>query len=134
MNTLSATDSDLAARAFETAAAQAFHSIMVTEGEIHSEGNKIVFVNNAFTDMTGFTPEEVIGKTPRFMQGAKTDQAVLDELRENLKAGSDFHGKTINYRKDGSEFMIEWKVFPIRDQHGSVTHHVAVQRDISPTQ
>ncbi|NJN46060.1 MAG: PAS domain-containing protein [Candidatus Competibacteraceae bacterium] len=132
MNTLSAADGDFAARAFETAAVQAFHSIMVTEGEAHSDGNKIVFVNNAFTDMTGFTPEEVIGKTPRFMQGAKTDQAVLDELRETLKVGSDFHGKTINYRKDGSEFMIEWKVFPIRDQNGSVTHHVAVQRDITP--
>ena len=131
INPLSANDSESAARAFETAASQAFHSIMITEGGAHADHQKIVFVNKAFTDMTGFTPEEVLGKTPRFMQGAKTDQAVLDELREKLANGRDFHGKTINYRKNGSEFMIEWKVFPIRDKNGSVTHHVAVQRDIT---
>lgn len=128
---LSASDSEAAARAFETAASQAFHSIMITEAGAHADGHKIVFVNQAFTDMTGYTPEEVIGKTPRLLQGAHTDQKVLDELRENLASGTDFHGKTVNYRKDGTEFMIEWKVFAIRDRNGSVTHHVAVQHDIS---
>lgn len=128
---LSATDSEVAARAFQTVAAQAFHSIMITEAGTHAEGYKIVFVNKAFTDMTGYTLEEVIGKTPSLLQGPKTDHKVLDELREKLANGVDFHGKTINYRKDGSEFMIEWKVFPIRDQNGSLAYHVAVQHDVT---
>ena len=132
-NTLSATASESAALAFETAASQAFHSIMITEVGAHADDHKIVYVNRAFTEMTGFTPEEVVGKTPSLLQGPKTDQAVLDELKKNLESESDFHGKTINYRKNGSEFMIEWKVIPIRDQNGSVTHHVAVQRDINPS-
>lgn len=132
INTLSVNDSKTAARAFETAASQAFHSIMITEVGASADDHKIVYVNRAFTEMTGFTPEEVIGKTPRLLQGPKTDQAVLDELRKNLESESDFHGTTINYRKNGSEFVIEWKVTPIRDENGSVTHHVAVQRDITP--
>ncbi len=128
-NLLSASDGESAAHAFETAAAQAFHSIMITEAGAQADDYKIVYVNKAFTEMTGFAPEEVIGKTPHLLQGAKTDQTVLDELRKNLANESDFHGKTINYRKDGSEFTIEWKVFPIRNKNGVVTHHVAVQRD-----
>ncbi len=131
INLLSANDGESAARAFETAAAQAFHSIMITEAGAHADDHKIVYVNRAFTYMTGFMPDEVVGKTPRLLQGAKTDQVVLDELRTKLENDSDFHGKTINYRKDGSEFTIEWKVFPIRDKNDTVTHHVAVQRDIT---
>ena len=128
-NAISPTESIF--RAFETAASQAFHSIMITEVGPNGEGHKVVYVNPAFTEMTGFAPEEVIGKTPRVLQGDQTDKAVIDELRDKLQNESDFHGQTINYRKDGSAFPIEWKVSPIHDDHGKVTHHVAVQREIA---
>ena len=139
-SSVTAIDHDVAARAFEAAAAHSFDSVMITE-EVHDtapehgangDAHKIVFVNEAFTKMTGFTPEEVIGKTPRILQGLKTNQKVLDDLRHNLATGEVFHGKTINYRKNGTEFMIEWKVLPVRDEDGTVTHHVAVQRDVTP--
>ena len=130
-NGISALDNEVAARAFETAVENAFHSIMITEGDDERHANKIVFVNDAFTEMTGYTAEEVIGKTPGILQGPKTDQKVIDELRGTMEKGVAFHGKTINYRKNGSEFMIEWKVFPVRDREGSITNHVAVQRDIT---
>lgn len=122
-------DSGAIARAFETAASNAFESIMVTQEDSNRGGHRIVFVNNAFTQMTGFTQDDVIGRTPGILQGAKTDPHVINDLRVNLENGRDFHGKTINYRKDGSEFMIEWKVFPVRDNKGDVTHHVAIQRE-----
>lgn len=122
---------EVAAKAFETAASHAFHSIMITKSEPNGAGNKIVFVNDAFTEMTGFTSDEAVGKTPRILQGLKTDPKTLEVLRHNLENGEVFHGKTVNYRKNGSEFMIEWKVFPIRDASGAITHHVAVQRDIT---
>ncbi len=131
IDTHSPTHDAVSDSAFATAAKEAFHSIMITEGGSHADGHKIVFVNKAFTQMTGYTPDEVIGKTPRLLQGDKTDKAVVDQLAKDLETNSDFHGRTINYRKDGSEFMIEWKVFPITDNEGSVTHHVAVQRDIT---
>jgi len=59
-------------------------------------------------------------KTPGILQGPKTEQKVIDELRGTMEKGVAFHGKTINYRKNGSEFMIEWKVFPVRDREGSI--------------
>ena len=78
-----------------------------------------------------YSAEEVIGKTPGILQGPKTDEAVLARLASDLSAGRVFHGKAINYRKDGSEFAIEWKVVPAADVQGAVTHFVAVQREAS---
>ncbi len=90
---------------------------------------RIVFVNPAFTALTGYAAEEVLGRTPRLLQGPATDRAVLDRLRRDLAAGRSFHGQAINYRKDGSEFWLEWRIAPVRDAAGAVSHFVAVQRD-----
>lgn len=81
--------------------------------------------------MTGYSREEVIGKSPRILQGPKTDRKVLDELRRCLENGEPFFGETINYRKDGSEYYLEWHISPVRDAAGKITHFVSVQRDIS---
>src|SRR5262245_59599677 len=81
--------------------------------------------------MTGYTFEEVIGKTPRILAGPKTDRAVLDRLRKDCSAGKVFHGETIKYRKDGSEFHLEWTAGPVRKERGKVTHIVATQRDVT---
>ena len=117
--------------AFETAALNSFTSVMITERGSEGRGHEIVFVNEAFTDMTGYSFDEVQGRTPEFMQGPKSDRQVLDRLRENMKRGEAFHGMTTNYKKDGTEFTIEWKVIPIRNEAGAVTHHAAVQRDVT---
>ena len=106
-------------------------SILITDAELDLPGPKIIFVNSAFTKMTGYTAEEVIGKTPRMLQGPRTDRAVLDRLRKNLEQGRDFAGEAINYRKDGTEFDLEWQIGPIRDSSGKITHFVAVQHDVT---
>lgn len=108
----------------------AFDSIMVTEATDDQGASKIVAVNQRFTDMTGYSAAEVMGQTPGLLQGPETDKAVTDQLAEDLRQGRTFHGKTVNYRKDGSAFDIEWKVAPVKHQ-GEVTHYVAVQRDVS---
>ena len=102
-----------------------FSSIMLTSA---SEGYQIKYVNPAFTELTGYTPEEVIGKDPSLLQGPKTDRSLLTQLREKLNSGDIFHGKTINYRKDGSEFMMEWKIYPIKNADQQTTFFMAVQR------
>ena len=115
---------------FNTAADQSFNSITITESHADGSPGSIIYVNDAFTRMTGYEANEVMGKTPGFLQGPKTEQAVLERLAEQLQKGEIFHGQTVNYRKDGSEFMLEWSVTPVKN-NGAVTHHVAVQRDIS---
>jgi PAS domain S-box-containing protein len=60
-----------------------------------------------------------------------SDEKVIKQLNDDIKAGKLFHGKAINYRRDGSEFMMEWKIVPIRNDREQVTHFLAIQRDVS---
>jgi PAS domain S-box-containing protein len=115
---------------FERAADLAFNSIMVTQATDDAGGSTIIYVNDGFTEMTGYAPDEVIGETPGMLQGPKTERSELDRLDAKMQAGEPFHGETINYRKDGSEFIIEWKVAPIVHD-GGITHYVSVQRDVT---
>src|SRR5262249_38235712 len=94
-------------------------------------GPQIVYVNPAFTKMTGYSPDEVIGETPRILQGPKTNRAVLDRLRKDCEEGRVFFGETVNYRKDGSEFNLEWSVGPVRNEQGQVTNFIATQREVT---
>lgn len=121
---------------FRTAADQSFNAITITRAEAGEPPGEIVYVNEAFTDMTGYEAEEVLGKTPGMLQGPKTDPEVLNRLERKIQRGDRFHGETVNYRKDGSEFIIEWTVVPLEqagatDQDGTTTYHVAVQRDVT---
>ena len=114
-------------RLFEVTITHSFDAIMITENK---SGYPIVFVNQSFTDMTGFEREELVGQSPTILQGPKTDRAVLDRLRRDISEGKIFHGQAVNYRKDGSEFMMEWKIAPVRNQNGEITHYLAIQRSI----
>jgi PAS domain S-box-containing protein len=118
-------------RLLNSAVVQTKESILVTDAQLELPGPKIIFVNPAFTQMTGYTAEEVIGKTPRILQGPRTDKAVLHRLRQNLKNGEVFKGEAINYRKDGTEYIQEWQITPLHDAGGNITHYVAIQRDIT---
>ncbi len=118
-------------RLLGSAVEQTTESIVITDAELDLPGPRIIFVNPAFTKMTGYTAEEVLGQTPRILQGPKSDRAMLRRLREKLDRGETYTGETVNYRKDGTEFHIEWQVAPIRDTGGKITHFVGIQRDIT---
>lgn len=118
-------------RLLGSAVEQSKESIMITSAELELPGPTILFVNPAFIKMTGYTAAEVIGKNPRLLQGPNTDRAVLRRLRENLTQGEVFAGETINYRKDQKEFNLEWQVAPLRNPQGTITHFMAIQRDIT---
>lgn len=108
-----------------------YDSILITELNVDQPGPKIVYVNDGFTRMTGYTKEEVIGKTPRILQGPKTDRTTLDRLKHSLIEGRSFFGQAVNYRKDGTEFVNQWDIHPLTDEKGNVTHWVSYQHDIS---
>jgi len=119
-------------RLLESVAVNANDAIVITDAEpISHPGPQIVYVNQAFTDMTGYSLEEVLGKTPRLLQGAKTDYATLDKIRAALKAWQPVRVELINYCKDGSEFWVELSITPVTDQKGWYTHWISVQRDIT---
>lgn len=119
-------------RFLETAVEQAREVVLITEGApLDEPGPRITYVNPAFTDVTGYEPEEVIGKTPRILQGPDTEPWVLRELREQLKRGESFEGEAINYRKDGTPYVNQWSIAPVHNDAGELTHWVSVQRDVS---
>ncbi len=118
-------------RLLGSAVEQARESIVITDAELDLPGPKIIFINSAFTKMTGYNEAEAIGKNPRILQGPRTDKTVLGRLRHDLEGGKVFEGETINYRKNGEEFHLAWQIAPIRDVEGRVTHFVAIQRDIT---
>jgi PAS domain S-box-containing protein len=115
----------------EAAIRNDYDSIIITDLSLESPGPKIVYVNDGFSKMSGYSREEVIGKTPRILQGPKTDRAVLDKLKKSLANGQSFFGQTVNYRKDGSEFLNQWDIHPLIDNAGKITHWVSYQHDIT---
>jgi PAS domain S-box-containing protein len=92
---------------------------------------RIVDVSPAFLHGTGYTRSEVLGRTPRFLQGPKTDRVALDTLRHGIDAGVSCQAELLNYRKDGSELWVQITVDPIRDVNGRIAYFVAVQSDIT---
>lgn len=115
-------------RLLEASMEESYNSIIITEA---GPGYPIVYVNPAFTLMTGYEPEEVIGKSPSILQGPKTDPDVIDRLEMDISQGRIFQGRAINYRKDGSEFMMQWKIAPIHNEKKEATHYLAIQQFIS---
>ena len=98
---------------------------------IYDTQGQVVYVNPAFCELTGYGPHELMGKSPSVLQGPNTDKEVLRRLNQNITDGELFHGRAINYRRDGSEFMMEWKIAPIRNKKDEITHYLAIQRDVS---
>lgn len=105
--------------------------MVVTDAPLDPPGPRIVYVNRAFTRMTGYQPEEVVGQTPRLFQGPGTDRAVLDRMRRRLAEGRTFAGETVNYRKDGTAFVLAWTVSPIRDPQGTLVNWISTQHDVT---
>ncbi len=107
-------------------------SILITEAEpFDPPGPRIVWANKYFYECHGFTPEEVIGRTPRILQGPETDRNTLDRLRASLEKWESIKVELLNYRKDGTSFWNEFEIVPVADDSGCYTHWISVQRDVS---
>ena len=106
-------------------AENSFDSILVTDA---SSAGKIIYANKAFKKLTGHDPADVLGQTPRILQGPGTDKKVIGRLSSALRAGGRFEGKAINYKKDGTPFIMYWRVLPIAVRK-KITAWVAIQRE-----
>ena len=83
--------------ALEVLLANSFDSILITDA---TRSGNIIYANAAFRRLTGYAASEVIGQTPRILQGPATDPDVISRLVAALRAGVKFEGRAINYRKD----------------------------------
>ncbi len=107
-------------------------AVLITEAEPQEKpGPKILYVNEAFTKMTGYTADEVIGKTPRILQGPDSNYKELAKLGEALRNWKSYELTTINYKKSGEPFWINFTVNPVANEDGWYTHWIAIERDVT---
>ena len=119
-------------RLLESVVVTANDAVLITEAEpIDLPGPRIIYVNDAFTRMTGYSAAEVLGRTPRLLQGPRSSRATLDRLRAALTRWESITVEMCNYRKDGTEFWVEFSIVPVTNARGWYTHWVSVQRDIT---
>jgi PAS domain S-box-containing protein len=88
----------------------------------------IIFCNQAFEQLTGYSREEILGKNCRFLQGDDRDQTELERLREAVRSGQSVTVTLRNYRKDGSPFRNELNISPVHGPDSTITHLIGIQR------
>ncbi len=94
-------------------------------------GMPIIYVNKAFTDVTGYSSDEVVGYNCRFLQGPETDPETKQTIRKAIAAESSCLVEILNYRKDGTEFWNRLSITPVQNEDGKTTHFIGVQSDIT---
>lgn len=119
-------------RLLETVITQTKDAVMITD--IDTSQNvipNIIFVNSAFTDMTGYKAEEVIGKSPIMFIGAKSDMLEFDKLKTAIQEYRECFVETVNYKKNGEEFWNNFSMIPVTDKDGEHSHWISIQRDVT---
>lgn len=113
-------------RKLSQAVKQSFASVMITD----LNGN-IEFANPGFTELSGYSYEEVIGKNPRLLQSGKTPPEEYKKLWETIKSGEDWHGEICNKKKNGELYWALALISPIKNSEGKITHFVEIKEDIT---
>jgi PAS domain S-box-containing protein len=116
-------------RLLDRVIAQSSNGVLIVD--MLEPGQPVMFVNHAFTRITGYTASETIGKNCRFLQGTDHDQPELSKLRDAVEARHEWRGTLRNYRKNGTMFWNELSLFPVFDAHGRLTHYVGLQMDVT---
>ena len=115
----------------ETAVSNLGEGVMITSDNLEWPGPHIVFVNEAMSKITGYTAQELIGRSPRLLQGEQSDRTVLDRIKAELSSGRSCRAELLNYRKDGTPYHAELFITPLYDGTGHRTNFVSIHRDIT---
>ncbi len=104
----------------------------VSQGVIIAGADRLILTaNRAFSEITGYSEAEIVGRNCKFLQGPLTDPGTVEAIRVAQRHGVEFAGEILNYRKDGAAFWSELTVSPVRDEQGRLSHFIGVIRDIS---
>ena len=109
-----------------TAIEQSAEAVVIT-----NTNGDIEYVNPAFTRITGYNRQEVLGKNPRILKSGKQDPALYQQLWETILEGQAWRGELINQRKDGSLYTEHMNIAPVRNPRGEVTHFIATMQDVT---
>ena len=105
--------------------------VVVTGAELQAPGPTILAVNQAFCSMTGYSAADIVGKSPRILQGPRTDRPTLARVRAACSRGERAVAEAVNYTRSGEEYVVEWSIDPVRNPAGTVVCFVAVQRNVT---
>lgn len=109
-----------------TALSAAANAILISDRQ-----GRILWVNPAFTQLTGYTPEEAIGQPTRMLRSGEHEDSFYQNLWETISSGKIWKGETINRHKDGSLYTEEQTIAPVLDENNQITHFIAIKNDIS---
>jgi PAS domain S-box-containing protein len=118
-------------RLVQSAVTDISEAVMITDARVYSGGPYIVYVNPAFERMTGYTAGDVVGRPSRLLRGYGCDAETTKKLKDALHHGKPYSGRVLNYHKNRTEYTVEWRASPIRDDSGTITHWVVIQEDIT---
>ena len=107
-------------------------AVVITEVDSFDEPNpRIVFVNDAYTKMTGYSYEESIGKSPKILQAPETNRDELDKIRLALQNCNSVESTLLNQKKNGEKYWVNIRIAPIADEKGCITNWIAIERDVT---
>jgi len=119
-------------RLLESAVVHAHDAIVILEAHPQNgQGRSVLYVNDAFCRLSGYSQSEVIGRSLYLLRGPETDAATLEQLRNALDHGQPLRTELMNYRKDGTPYWVDLSLVPVPDRRGRVAHWVMIQRDIT---
>ena len=98
---------------------------------VTSLNGNIEYVNPKYSEVTGYTKKEVIGKNPRIFESEKTPQETNIDLWKSITVGKEWHGQLVNRKKNGEEYWESTYVFPLKDNVGNITHFIWIKEDIT---
>jgi diguanylate cyclase (GGDEF)-like protein/PAS domain S-box-containing protein len=107
--------------------------VVTAAAPLRPPGPIIVYVNPAFTALTGYDADEVIGRSTRLLHGPNTDPQTVAAVRAAMETQRPIRVELLNYNCDGEEFWIDTNIVPLRDTHGRVTHFATIGRDLTAT-
>ncbi|MNX80827.1 Phytochrome-like protein cph1 [compost metagenome] len=116
----------------ETVITQAKDAVIITENDTSETPiPKIIFANQAFTEMSGYKASEVIGKSPLIFRGKNSDESEFKKLINAIKNEEETQVETISYRKNNEEYWVSFSMIPIANKEGQLSHWISIQRDIT---
>lgn len=109
-------------------------SIMILESDSEATTPSIIYVDPSFTEITGYAANEIIGKTAKILEGPKSEKMLGTELKRLFYEGRPSSGQEISYRKDRTEFLMQWRIDPLRNTKGDINQAIAILHDSSDRQ